>query len=141
MTNNAKIFLGIVVLLVAGVVLSVVLGVGPGAGSGGPGQYDAFATCLKDKGTIFYGAFWCPHCQKQKKMFGASQRLLPYVECSNPDGKGQTQICIDKGIKTYPTWEFADGSRVEQSMALEELAAKTSCSITPAAAEAEALPQ
>ena len=56
-----------------------------------PGQYDAFAQCLKDKGAIFYGAFWCPHCQNQKAMFGKSVQFLPYVECSTPDGNGQTQ--------------------------------------------------
>ena len=37
-----------------------------------PGKLDGFAQCLKDKGAIFYGAFWCPHCQNQKKMFGRS---------------------------------------------------------------------
>ena len=31
-----------------------------------PGKLDGFANCLKEKGTIFYGAFWCSHCQNQK---------------------------------------------------------------------------
>lgn len=127
MNNNAKIFLGIIVLLVLGVVLSIVLGVGPGSSGATSTKYDAFAICLKDQGATFYGAFWCPHCQSQKKMFGSSQKLLPYVECSNPDGKTQTPICIDKKIAKYPTWEFADGSRVDTSMSLEELAERTSC--------------
>src|SRR3989344_5960179 len=73
-----------------------------------PGKLDTFATCLTDKGAIFYGAFWCPHCQAQKKLFGRSQRLLLYVECSTPDAKGQLQVCKDKNIQSYPTWEFAD---------------------------------
>ena len=34
-----------------------------------PGELDQFALCLGDKGAVFYGAFWCPHCQNQKKMF------------------------------------------------------------------------
>src|SRR3989344_8083454 len=46
-----------------------------------PARLDEFARCLKDRGAIFYGAFWCPHCQNQKTMFGRSSRLLPYVEC------------------------------------------------------------
>ncbi|MBI2035942.1 MAG: hypothetical protein HYT12_04685 [Candidatus Liptonbacteria bacterium] len=50
--------------------------------SAGPGEYDDFALCLKEKGVVFYGAFWCPHCQNQKKLFGKSQKLLPYLECS-----------------------------------------------------------
>ncbi len=90
---------------------------------------DGFATCLKDKGVIFYGAFWCPHCQATKKMFGASAKLLPYVECSTPDGNNQTQICIEKGIKQYPTWKFPDGSELTGERTLAELAEKTSCEL------------
>lgn len=69
-----------------------------------PGNLDAFAQCLSEKQVKFYGAFWCSHCQAQKALFGKSKDLLPYLECSTPDSKGQTQICIDKAIKNYPTW-------------------------------------
>src|SRR3989344_7482831 len=75
-----------------------------------PGQLDGFAQCLADKEVIFYGAFWCPHCQTQKALFGRSVKLLPYVECSTPDGNDQLQICKDEGIESYPTWEFPDGT-------------------------------
>lgn len=92
-----------------------------------PGKLDGFAQCLKDKKATFYGAFWCPHCQNQKAIFGNSERLLPYVECSNPDAQSQTQVCISRGIKNYPTWEFADGSRLTGETPLEKLAEKTSC--------------
>ncbi|MDO8523193.1 MAG: hypothetical protein Q7S12_02830 [bacterium] len=92
-----------------------------------PGKLDGFTQCLKDKGTIFYGAFWCPHCQAQKKLFGSSVKLLPYVECSFPNGNGQLAICNDKNIKSYPTWDFADGSRKEGEVSLEDLSAKTGC--------------
>ncbi len=92
-----------------------------------PGKYDPLAQCVKDSGALFYGAFWCPHCQKQKAEFGKSAALLPYVECSTPDSEGQLQICIDKEIKTYPTWVFADGERVNGSLTREALAEKTSC--------------
>lgn len=90
---------------------------------------DGFATCLKDKGATFYGAFWCPHCQNQKKLFGKSQSKLPYVECSTPNGKGQTQVCSDKKVEGYPTWEFTDGSRESGELTLERLAEKTGCSL------------
>ncbi|MDP3799878.1 MAG: hypothetical protein Q8Q90_00440 [bacterium] len=95
-----------------------------------PGKYDSFATCIKDSGATFYGAFWCPHCQNQKKLFGKSERLLPYVECSLPSGQGQTQNCIDKKIEGYPTWEFKDGTRATDVFTLQELAEKTSCTLT-----------
>ncbi|MES2014564.1 MAG: protein disulfide isomerase family protein [Patescibacteria group bacterium] len=97
------------------------------SGPQAPGPYDTLAQCLKDKGVIFYGAFWCPHCQATKKMFGSSAKLLPYVECSTPDGNSQTQACIDKGIKSYPTWIFPDGSQLTGEHTLKELAEKSSC--------------
>lgn len=88
---------------------------------------DGFAKCLKDKGAVFYGAFWCPHCQNQKKLFGQSEKYLPYVECSTPDGKNQLPACKNKKINGYPTWEFADKTRLNGEVALEVLAQKTSC--------------
>ncbi len=103
---------------------------------GKPGKYDEFAKCLTEEKTVtFYGAFWCPHCQNQKSMFGKSAKYLPYVECSTPDGQRQTQVCIDKGITTYPTWEFATSSKVASTtrivgeMQLNEIAEKTQCSL------------
>lgn len=95
----------------------------------GPGNLDGFAQCLKDKGAVFYGAFWCPHCQNTKKLFGASAKLLPYVECSAPDGKSQLQACVEKKIEQYPTWEFADGGRLTGERTLQELADKTGCEL------------
>ena len=93
------------------------------------GELDQFALCLKDKGAVFYGAFWCPHCQNQKKMFGRSQKLLPYVECSTADGRGQLPNCSEKKIEGYPTWEFADGERLSGEIPLQTLAEKTGCEL------------
>jgi thiol-disulfide isomerase/thioredoxin len=99
-----------------------------------PGQYDTFAQCLKDSGAIFYGAFWCPHCQDQKKEFGNSEKLLPYVECSTPDMKEQTAICKEKGVMSYPTWIFKDDSRLSGKVEWSVLAEKTSCALPPGVA-------
>ena len=79
----------------------------------GEGQtsVDDFAQCLTDAGAKFYGAFWCPHCQEQKKLFNESDKL-PYVECSLPNGEGQTPACAEEGIKVYPTWRFKDGTEL-----------------------------
>lgn len=92
-------------------------------------NYDNFAQCLKDKGVTFYGAFWCPHCQNTKAEFGTSAELLPYVECSTPDGQGQLDVCKEKKIESYPTWEFSDGSRLTGEISLTELAQKSSCEL------------
>src|SRR3989344_5693960 len=89
----------------------------------------ALAVCLNNKGAIFYGAFWCPHCQRQKAMFGKSANLLPYEECSTPDKRGRLQICIDEEITNYPTWIFADGSRETGEVSLSRLAEKTVCAL------------
>jgi thiol-disulfide isomerase/thioredoxin len=93
------------------------------------GKYDAFAKCIANTSTTFYGAFWCPHCQAQKKDFGNSAEYLPYVECSLPDASGQTQVCIDKGIQSYPTWYFPDGSSSTGEQSLDFIAQKTGCSL------------
>ena len=94
-----------------------------------PGKLDTFAQCVTDSSAKFYGAFWCPHCQAQKKMFGKSAKLLPYIECSTPDSKGQLAVCKENNVTGYPTWEFADGSRLSGEVSLETLAGKTSCTL------------
>jgi thiol-disulfide isomerase/thioredoxin len=88
------------------------------------------AQCLKNNGVVFYGAFWCPHCKKQKEDFGAAVPALPYVECSTPDGQEQTPICKSKGVNSYPTWIFPDGSQLTGEQTLEKLAEKGNCSQT-----------
>jgi hypothetical protein len=93
------------------------------------GKYDAFAKCIANTSTTFYGAFWCPHCHDQKNEFGDSARYLPYVECSLPDASGQTQFCIDKGIQGYPTWYFPDGSTSTGVLSLDALSQKTGCAL------------
>lgn len=95
-----------------------------------PGKYDTFAQCLGEKGAIFYGAFWCPHCQEQKAMFGNSKNKLPYTECSTPDGQGQLAVCKDVGVKSYPTWILKDGEHLNGAQPLATLAEKTGCELS-----------
>src|SRR3989344_317950 len=72
-------------------------------------EQESFSACLADSGAKFYGASWCPHCNTQKDMLGESVSKV-YIECSLPDRSGQTPICNSEGIRSYPTWRFADGS-------------------------------
>jgi thiol-disulfide isomerase/thioredoxin len=127
MNKNIKYITGLVGLAI---ILAIGLSYFNEQADTGPGQYDELAQCLTQKGAKFYGAFWCPHCREQKKVFGNSAKLLPYVECSTPDATGQLQICIDKKIEGYPAWEFADGTFVTHGMTPQELADKTSCPLT-----------
>lgn len=96
---------------------------------GKPGKLDAFASCINESGAKYYGAFWCPNCKNQEAMFGRSASLLPRIECSTPDGRGQLQICKEAGIEGYPTWIFADGTKETGTLPLEVLAEKTQCQL------------
>lgn len=88
-----------------------------------------FAQCLSDKGFILYGAAWCPHCQQQREIFGASQKYLNYVECSLPDGRSQTAICKSNNIDIYPTWELPDGTRLVGMQSLAKLSEVSGCNL------------
>ena len=95
-----------------------------------PGKYDDFAKCLTANNAEFYGAFWCPACAQQKKLFGNSMKHVKYIECSKPDRSGQTSICINEKITSYPTWKFSDGSKVSGVLGLDELAQRAGCTLT-----------
>jgi hypothetical protein len=57
---------------------------------------------MKEKGITFYGAYWCPHCSRQKEIFGRqAMSYLDYVECS-PKGYGYQGLC--KNVDGYPTF-------------------------------------
>lgn len=94
-----------------------------------PGKYDALAQCIAASGTKMYGAFWCPHCQATKAMFGKSAKYLPYIECSEPSGNGQLPVCNDAGIQGYPTWRFPDGTQLTGEQTLQTLADRTNCTL------------
>ena len=128
MSKPTIVILAILVLVLGGISYSVLK---PAT----PSELDGFAQCLGDKGAVFYGAFWCSHCQNQKKLFGTAERLLPYVECSTPDSNGQLQICKDKEIRNYPTWIFADGNRKTGEVSLADLSTATQCPLTATATQ------
>ncbi|MFA6524392.1 MAG: thioredoxin domain-containing protein [Candidatus Paceibacterota bacterium] len=123
-----KIFFSIIIILVLGSIITIV---SKNSAPKTSSKYDSFAICLKDKGAVFYGAFWCTHCKAQKELFGSSEKLLSYVECSTPDAQEQTQICKEKDIKGYPTWIFADDTRLSGEIPLVTLAEKTGCVLPP----------
>ncbi|MEA5392428.1 hypothetical protein VB738_14285 [Cyanobium gracile UHCC 0139] len=74
---------------------------------------------LRRIGAVFYGAWWCPACFRQKSLFGqqAGDRL-PYVECDKTS-EGRER-CQAEGIKAYPTWVLGN-KRVEGVQTIEEL--------------------
>lgn len=91
----------------------------------------ALAKHLKDVGATMYGAYWCPHCYDQKKLFGVEALAeMPYVEC-DPKGKnGQPEVCqarlkeAEQQLKKqagFPTWEI-NGKFYSGTHQLQELA-------------------
>lgn len=79
-------------------------------------DYPNLTACLEQQKVVMFGASWCPHCAEQKQMFGKSARDMPYFECSQSDG--QVQECTERGIMSYPTWQFNE----DAIKALPELA-------------------
>ena len=85
---------------------------------------DDFAQCLAEKEVTMYGADWCPHCQNEKKAFGDSFRLVPYVECPQ-----EPQRCLAALINVYPSWIFQDGRRLEGEQGIEKLSLESECAL------------
>lgn len=88
--------------------------------------YATFAQCINDADAEFWGAFWCPHCARQKALFGDSADLLPYIECSEAD-RSLKQECSDEYIRGYPTWRFANGTQCGGEISELILAELTGC--------------
>lgn len=85
---------------------------------------DTFAQCVAEKKVTMYGAEWCPHCQREKALFGSSFKYVPYVECPE-----NTQLCLDKGITGYPTWMDSNGKKYEGEQGLEGIAKISNCAL------------
>ena len=67
----------------------------------------ALADHLSSTGAVMYSAYWCPHCHEQKEAFGKEATArLKVIECA-PDGRNsQTELCKQKKIEGFPTWEI-----------------------------------
>lgn len=94
-----------------------------------PDERTALAQCLTEKGVTMYGAYWCPHCARQKQAFGGKAwKEVDYVECAVPGNRAeQTEACKKQNITGYPTWIFADESRMSGEVELSVLAEKAGC--------------
>ena len=80
-----------------------------------------FAKYLKDNGVVKYSAYWCPNCLNQGELFGKqAYRELNVVECARDGKNSQTQLCIDKNIQGFPSWEI-NGKIIIGVQTLKEL--------------------
>ncbi len=81
----------------------------------------SLAKYLKKNGVIKYSAYWCPNCLKQSELFGKqAYKELNVVECARDGKNSQTQLCIDKKIQGFPSWEI-DGKIILGIQTLEAL--------------------
>ncbi len=84
-----------------------------------------FAKYLKDNGVVKYSAYWCPNCLNQSELFGKqAYKELNVVECARDGKNSQTQLCIDKKIQGFPSWEI-NGKIIIGVQTLEELSELT----------------
>ena len=80
-----------------------------------------FAKYLKDNGVVKYSAYWCPNCLDQGELFGKqAYKELNVVECARDGKNSQTQLCIDKNIQGFPSWEI-NGKIIIGVQTLKEL--------------------
>ena len=67
----------------------------------------SFAKYLNDIGVVKYSAYWCSNCLNQSELFGKqAYKELNVVECTVDGKNSQTQLCIEKKIRAFPSWEI-----------------------------------
>lgn len=86
---------------------------------------------LRKVGAKMYGAYWCPHCHEQEKLFGKEAFAeIDYVECAADGQNARTSLCEQVAPKIeqqtgqrfgFPTWEI-NGKFYPGRRTLNELA-------------------
>ena len=66
-----------------------------------------FAKFLSDNNIKMFSAYWCPHCHDQKQLFGKKAvKELTIVECAKDGKDNQYELCREKEIQGFPSWEI-----------------------------------
>ena len=115
------------IIIIIGVLVAIVVIVEK-SGAEKPSQevLVSFAQCLASKNITMYGAQWCSHCQREKSLFGEAFKYVPYIEC--PENE---KLCLDAGIKGYPTWIDDSGTKYADEQGLDGLAKISGCPLLP----------
>jgi len=88
-------------------------------------QNTPLAECLTSKWATMYGTNRCSHCQNQKELFGYEAfAKINFVDCDK-----EKNTCALAGVQGYPTWAFADGSKLEGTQTFESLASQAGCNL------------
>lgn len=91
-----------------------------------------FADCVKTSGAKMYGAYWCPHCQDNKDLFGPAWESMVdmvYVECDEGGENPQTELCQEVGIEGFPTWIYPGGTAIPGVNDLKTISDFTGCEL------------
>ncbi len=88
----------------------------------------AFAQQLNAAGAKLYGAAWNVNTTAQRQLFGDGAQFLSFVESTNTSQQ-PNQVATDLGITTYPTWIFADNSRLTGVQTLAALSRQAGVAI------------
>tara|TARA_Y100001933_G_scaffold230897_1_gene248285 strand:- start:833 stop:1780 length:948 start_codon:yes stop_codon:yes gene_type:complete len=84
-----------------------------------------FAKFLNKNNINMYSAYWCPHCHDQKQLFGKEAvKELNIVECAKDGKNNQFDLCREKNIDGFPSWEI-NNQIYSGTKELEELAELT----------------
>jgi len=84
-----------------------------------------FAKYLSDNNIVMYSAYWCPHCNDQKQLFGKKAvEELTIVECAKDGKDNKHELCQEKRIEGFPSWEI-NNEIYSGTMSLDELAEMT----------------
>lgn len=90
------------------------------------------AKCLTQKGWTMYSSFTCATCIAQKKLFGEEAfTYINEIECNPHAPNSKVELCIEKKIRSTPTWLLEDEGqemiRFEEYQLLETLAMHVDC--------------
>eukprot|EP00465_Bigelowiella_longifila_P009685 CAMPEP_0185270470 /NCGR_PEP_ID=MMETSP1359-20130426/42364_1 /TAXON_ID=552665 /ORGANISM="Bigelowiella longifila, Strain CCMP242" /LENGTH=247 /DNA_ID=CAMNT_0027862031 /DNA_START=136 /DNA_END=879 /DNA_ORIENTATION=+ len=78
------------------------------------------ASRLSKLGAVMYGAYWCPHCNSQKNMFGKeAMKKIKYIECAEDGKDTATKSSACTTLAGYPTWEI-DGAQFPGERTFDE---------------------
>lgn len=82
----------------------------------------AFARALRAAGAKLYGAGWSAETTAQKALFQDGGQFLDFVEVTNPDRSPNSVATNNNITPPYPTWIFADESRLVGVQTLQAIA-------------------
>lgn len=86
-------------------------------------QAIALAKYLQSTNTIMYGSYWCPHCSRQKELFGMEAfKFINYIECDPKGYRSKYATCLENGVDGYPSWKFGNGKSQGGEMELIDIA-------------------